>query len=37
MTSDPKTDGTTEVEKAEEMERVQKEAAEERENEGGYQ
>jgi hypothetical protein len=37
MIDDPKTDDTTPAEEAEEMERVQKDAAEERENEGGYQ
>jgi hypothetical protein len=37
MTDDPKTDDTTPTEEAEEMEKVQKDAAEERENEGGYQ
>ncbi len=37
MIDDPKTDDETETEQAEEMEKVQKDAAEERENEGGYQ
>lgn len=37
MPDDPKTDDTLEDEQAEEMEKVQEEGAEERENNGGYQ
>ena len=37
MIDDPKTDDLSEDEKAKEMEKVQKDAAEEREDEGGYQ
>ncbi len=37
MIDDPKTDDATPAEQAEEMEKVQEDAAEERENEGGYQ
>lgn len=36
MTNDPKPDDTPHDEQAEEMERVQEDAAEERENNGGY-
>jgi hypothetical protein len=37
MTDDPKHDDATPDEQAEEMENVQEDAAEERENNGGYQ
>jgi hypothetical protein len=37
MTDEPKRDDVTPDEPAEEMEKVQEEAAEERENNGGYQ
>jgi hypothetical protein len=36
MTNDPKPDDTPRDEQAEEMEKVQEDAAEERENNGGY-
>ena len=37
MIDDPKTEDTTESEQAEEMEKVQKDAAKEREENSGYQ
>lgn len=37
MTDDPRPDDATSDEQAEEMEKVQEDAAEERENNGGYQ
>jgi hypothetical protein len=37
MIDDPKTDDATESEKAAEIEKVQKDAAKEREENGGYQ
>jgi len=37
MIDDPKTDDVPEAEQAAKMGKVQEEAAEERENEGGYQ
>jgi len=37
MTNDPEQNTPSEAEQAEEMEQAQKDAAEERENEGGYQ
>ncbi len=37
MIDDPKTDGATQTDEAEEMEKVQEDAAEEREENGGYQ
>ena len=37
MIDDPNTDDATESEKAEEMEKVQEDAAKEREENGGYQ
>lgn len=37
MIDDPKTDDATNPDEAKEMEEAQKDAAEERENEGGYQ
>ena len=37
MTDDPKTDDATQADEAEEMEKVQEDAAEEREANGGYQ
>jgi hypothetical protein len=37
MTNDPKPDETPQDEQAEEMEKVQEDAAEERQNNGGYQ
>ncbi len=37
MMDDPELDTPSEAEKADEMEKAQEEAAEKRENEGGYQ
>ncbi len=37
MIDDPKTDGSPPAEEAEEMEKVQEDAAKEREENGGYQ
>lgn len=37
MIDDPRTDDTTESEEVEEMEKVQEDAAKEREENGGYQ
>ena len=37
MMNDPQTDDPTPADEAEEMERVQEDAAKEREEEGGYQ
>jgi hypothetical protein len=37
MIDDPKTDDATQAEEAEEMEKVQEDAAKEREENGGYQ
>jgi hypothetical protein len=37
MIDDPKTDDTKQAEEAEEMEKVQEDAAKEREENGGYQ
>jgi hypothetical protein len=37
MIDDPKTDDSTQSEEAEEMEKVQEDAAKEREENGGYQ
>ena len=37
MTNDPKQNAPSETEEAEELEKAQEDAAEERENNGGYQ